>query len=147
MWLIDFMCQVDFLCLNKIFKFPPPLDPFCQMNSSFELSWAYPSYPIQKSTFQLDSRLLGRDYINFRKPFAQCFISMQGLKYAEKVWIYTDQRKFLKRNFFEGFTILLKENKRFKLHLKESLLIKLDNPELDRNIYSYPLEIFDWLLS
>ena len=28
---------------------------------------------------------------------------------------------------FEGFTIILKENKRFKLRLKETLLIKLDN--------------------
>ena len=44
---------------------------------------------------------------------------------------------------FEGFTIILKENKRFKLRLKETLLVKLDNPELNRNIYSYPLEIFD----
>ena len=42
--------------------------------------------------------------------------------------------------------ILEKENNKFKLHLKESLLIKRDKPELNRNIYSYPLEIFDWLL-
>ena len=48
---------------------------------------------------------------------------------------------------FEDFTILLKENNKFKLHLKESLLIKRDKPELNRNIYSYPLELFDWLLS
>ena len=47
---------------------------------------------------------------------------------------------------FEDLTILLKENK-FKLHLKESLLIRLDKPELNKNIYSYPLELFDWLLS
>ena len=38
---------------------------------------------------------------------------------------------------FEDLTILLKENK-FKLHLKESLLINRDNLELNRNIYSYP---------
>ena len=44
---------------------------------------------------------------------------------------------------FEDFTILLKENNKFKLHLKESLLIKRDKPELNRNIYSYPLELFD----
>ena len=44
---------------------------------------------------------------------------------------------------FEDFTILLKENSKFKLHLKESLLIKRDKPELNRNIYSYPLEFFD----
>ena len=33
---------------------------------------------------------------------------------------------------FENLTILLKEHK-FKLHLKEALLIKLEKPELDRN--------------
>ena len=44
---------------------------------------------------------------------------------------------------FEDFTILLKENNKFKLHLKESLLIKRDKPELNRNICSYPLELFD----
>ena len=42
---------------------------------------------------------------------------------------------------FEDFTILLKENNKFKLHLKESLLIKRDKPELNINIYSYPLDL------
>ena len=41
---------------------------------------------------------------------------------------------------FEDFTILLKENNKFTLHLKESLLLKRDKPELNRNIYGYPLE-------
>ena len=44
---------------------------------------------------------------------------------------------------FEDFTILLKESNKFKLHLRKSLLIKRDKPELNRNIYSYPLELFD----
>ena len=44
---------------------------------------------------------------------------------------------------FEDFTIPLKENNKYKLHLKGSLLIKPDKPELNRNIYSYPLELFD----
>ena len=30
----------------------------------------------------------------------------------------------------------------FKLHLKESLMIKRDKPELNRNIYTHPLELF-----
>ena len=38
---------------------------------------------------------------------------------------------------------LLKENKKLKLHLRQSLLIKHDNPELNKNIYGYPLELFD----
>ena len=44
---------------------------------------------------------------------------------------------------FEDFTILLKESNQFKLHLNESFLIKRGKPELNRNIYSYPLELFD----
>ena len=44
---------------------------------------------------------------------------------------------------FEEFTILLKENNKCKLHLKESLLITRDKLELNGNIYSYPLEVFD----
>ena len=48
---------------------------------------------------------------------------------------------------FEDFTILFKENNRFELDLKESLLIKRDKPELNRDIYSLPLELYDWLLS
>ena len=48
---------------------------------------------------------------------------------------------------FEDFTILLTENNRFKLHLKETILIKCDKPELNKSIYNYPLELFDWLLS
>ena len=44
---------------------------------------------------------------------------------------------------FEDFGILLKENNKFKLDLKDSLPIKRNKPELHRNIYSYPLELFD----
>ena len=34
--------------INKIFKSPPRLGPFCQINYLLELSLDYPSYPIQK---------------------------------------------------------------------------------------------------
>ena len=44
---------------------------------------------------------------------------------------------------FEAFMILLKENNKIKLHLKDSLLIKRDKSEFNRKIYSYPLEPFD----
>ena len=43
----------------------------------------------------------------------------------------------------DNFLILLKENNAFKLQLKESLLISRDKPILNRNIYSFPLELFD----
>ena len=43
---------------------------------------------------------------------------------------------------YDDFSILILENNQFKLHLKESLLIKRDKPELNRNIYTHPLELF-----
>ena len=62
-----------------------------------------------------------------------------------KKQVKNPQKKTLKS--FEDFTILLKEINKFKLHLKESILIKRDKPELNSNIYSYTLEPFDWLFS
>ena len=43
---------------------------------------------------------------------------------------------------YDDFLILIPENNQFKLHLKEPLLIKRDKPELNRNIYTHPLELF-----
>ena len=43
---------------------------------------------------------------------------------------------------WNGSSILISENNQSKLHLKESLLIKKDKPELNRNIYIHPLELF-----
>ena len=44
---------------------------------------------------------------------------------------------------FDNFSILLKENNTFKLQSKESFLISRHKPILNRNIYSFPLELFD----
>ena len=44
---------------------------------------------------------------------------------------------------FNNFSMLLKESNPFQLQLKESLLISRDKPILDKNIYSFPLELFD----
>ena len=43
---------------------------------------------------------------------------------------------------FDIFSILLKESNTFKLQLKKSLLISRDKPVLNKNIYSFPLELF-----
>ena len=44
---------------------------------------------------------------------------------------------------YDDFSILTTESNEFKLHLKESLLIKRDKPELNRNCHTHPLELFD----
>ena len=43
---------------------------------------------------------------------------------------------------YDYFSIIIPENNQFKLHLKESLLIKRENQELNRNIYTHHLEPF-----
>ena len=45
---------------------------------------------------------------------------------------------------FENFSVLItKENKKFLLELKDSILIMTDKPSLNRNIRSAPLYLFD----
>ena len=44
---------------------------------------------------------------------------------------------------FDNFSILLKESNACKLQLKESLLMSRDKLILNKNIYSFPLELFD----
>ena len=46
---------------------------------------------------------------------------------------------------FDNFLILLKESNAFKLQLKESLLILRDKLIFNKNIYWFPLKLFDWL--
>ena len=45
---------------------------------------------------------------------------------------------------FDHFDILAAESNKFKLLLRESLLIKRDKLILNRTIKSFPLELFDW---
>lgn len=46
---------------------------------------------------------------------------------------------------FEDFRILLKENSKIKLYIIKSLLITHDKSELNRNVYSFYLELVDLL--
>ena len=44
---------------------------------------------------------------------------------------------------FDDFSILTTDSNKFKLLLRESLLIKRDKPILNRTIKSFSLELFD----
>ena len=48
---------------------------------------------------------------------------------------------------FEYFCDSLERKQQIWITPKRIILIKRDQAELDRNIYSYPWELFDWLLS
>ena len=43
---------------------------------------------------------------------------------------------------YDDFLILIPEKNQFKLHLKESILIKRDKPEFSGDIYTHPLKLF-----
>ena len=45
---------------------------------------------------------------------------------------------------FDHFDILASGANRFRLLIKESLLIKRDQPQLNKTIKSFPLKRFDW---
>ena len=67
------------------------------------------------------------------------------VKTSKKSAIFDDMLLDGHKASFDNFSMLLKENNAFTLQLKESLLISRDKPILNRNIYSFPLELFNWL--
>ena len=74
-----------------------------------------------------------------------CITSLTGefVKTPEKFAIFDHMLLDGHKATFDNFSILLKESNPFKLQLKESLLISRDKPILNKNIYSFPLELFD----
>ena len=65
------------------------------------------------------------------------------VKISKKSSIFDDMLFEGHKSSFDNFSILLKENNGLKLQLKELLLISRDKPVLNKNIYSFPLELFD----
>ena len=45
---------------------------------------------------------------------------------------------------FDHFDILVSDANKFRLLIKESLLIKRDQPQFNKTIKSFPLKLFDW---
>ena len=66
------------------------------------------------------------------------------VKTPKKSTIFDHMLLDIHKASFDNFSILLKESNPFKLQLKESLLISRDKPILNKNIYSFPLELFDY---
>ena len=48
---------------------------------------------------------------------------------------------------FDHFDILAYDTNKFRLLIKESLLIKRDQLQLNKTIKSFPLKLFDWRIS
>ena len=55
--------------INEIFKFSPHSYPFDQVSYLYELSPGYPKSKFENDTFGLVSRLLERDFVNYRNPY------------------------------------------------------------------------------
>ena len=66
------------------------------------------------------------------------------LKSVKQSAVYDDH--LLKYNCsidFDHFDILASDANKFRLLIKESLLIKCDQPQLNKSIKSFPLKLFD----
>ena len=48
------------------------------------------------------------------------------------------------KDIFDRFNILASDTNKFRLPIKESLLIKRDQPQLNKTNKSFPLKLFDW---
>ena len=69
------------------------------------------------------------------------------LKSVKKSAVFDD---LLERNYsigFNHFDILASDSTKFILFFKESLLIKRDQPQLNKTIKSFPLKLLDWNIS
>ena len=74
-----------------------------------------------------------------------CITSLTGefVKMPEKFASFDHMLLDGHKATFDNFSILLKESNPFKLQLKESLLISRGKTIFNKNIYSFPLKIFD----
>ena len=57
--------------INEIFRFSQHLDPSCQIKYLYGLYSDYPNYSTKNDIFGQVSRLLGKDFINYRKQDGQ----------------------------------------------------------------------------
>ena len=53
------------IVINKMFKFPPQIDPFFQLNFLLAIRITQTKH----DTFGLDSQLSKRDFVNHMKPY------------------------------------------------------------------------------
>ena len=70
-------------------------------------------------------------------PFTKKKVKPKGSAVSDHLLLFNHSPSY------ENFSVLTKENKKFLLELKESLLIMRDKPSLNRSIRSVPLFLFD----
>ena len=66
----------------------------------------------------------------------------RSLQESQKTAIHKHNLECMSAPSFGDFEILASESNDFRLTLKESLLIKRDNPCLNKTVQSKPLELF-----
>ena len=140
---------------------------FCKLKFIFESScelsflFRYINIPLRK-IFPLalftDTRVVTASLLIMVKDTATFFI-----RAAEHMGIFNSNGKCLKSIKqsavsdhllecncsidFDHFDILVCNANKFRLLFKESLLIKLDQPHLNKTIKSFPLKLLDWKIS
>ena len=105
---------------------------FSKLHFFSSLTWHFKSYPSSVSTWRTNGDHMGISNLTGKCPknVKQSAISDQLLQCNCMI-------------NFDNFNILAAESNKFKLLLKESLLIKGDKPILNRTIRPFPLELFD----
>ena len=82
------------------------------------------------------SNFYGKIWVGFCVNPGKCFVLEISFKSQQKEQCNCTIN-------FDDFSILATDSNKFKLLLRESLLIKRDKPILNRTIKSFPLELFD----
>ena len=92
----------------------------------------------------------GKTYCYFFTRAAEhmCFSILIGkcLKCVKKSAVYDHLLECNCSIDFDHFDILATGANKFRLLIKERLLIKRDQPQLNKTIKSFPLKLFDWNL-
>ena len=105
---------------------------FSKLHFFSSLAWHFKTYPSSVSTWGTHGDHMGISNLTGKYPkiVKQSAISDQLLQCNCMI-------------NFDNFNILAAESNKFKLLLRESLLIKGDKPILNRTIKPFPLELFD----
>ena len=122
------ICIRHFTILFTIFNYWP----YYSLRIAFHRKLDFLVYFVLKQTYYGASER--HFFLRTSQHLGMIPLPAKGVKNHKKLTIFDHILLMGHDTSFVDFTILLKENKKFKLHLEESLLIKCFKPELNTNI-------------
>ena len=140
--IFPFLGNLFFETRNKLNSYIRNQQRFCSLRFAFQSKTSLSS--LFKFKDSIPNYL--RSLLIFEFPCGCCNATYYGrieakigLK-SQKVCHYGQY--FTNNAKYDDFSILIPENNQFKLHYKESLLIKRDKREINGNIYTHPIGLF-----